>query len=210
MDLEQSLETQRVTLLRLLAGWIAVLGVLSFGPVALPVPRWVRAFFDRLLIRAELATQFLVRAVALSQATDALVAPAPFLRARGQQAVDVPSAQTLLRRMNALRNVLENLSRSARRSLAVQNRIGEAINFAAPSRLAPMRDRVGTVGVEWTRPRIERPPDKGGIRFGWFCANSPCVAGGRRQRLCGYGSRSRASSDSIIGMPSRIGNASFA
>ena len=76
VDLERNIETQRLKLLRLLAGWIAMLEVLSFGPVALPVPRWVRAFFDKVLVRAELSAQFLMRATALMHAADGLMVSA--------------------------------------------------------------------------------------------------------------------------------------
>lgn len=168
VDLERSLETQRVRLLRLLAGWIAVLGVLSFGPVAIPSPRWVRAFFDRLLIRAELAAQFLVRATALTQATSGLVATAPLEIARDPQAFEVPSAQALFARIEALRDILENLPRTARRSLRARNLVGAAIDFSAPPCCAPAPGQLATVGADWTPPRVERPPDKGEDRFGFL------------------------------------------
>ena len=61
VDFKRALETQRVKLLRLLAGWVFMLGILSGGPFALPVPRWVRAFFETLVIRAEYAAQSLVQ-----------------------------------------------------------------------------------------------------------------------------------------------------
>ena len=160
MNLERTLETQRVRLLRLLAGWIAVLGVLSFGPVALPMPRWVRAFFDRVLIRAELAAQFLMRAIALTQATSGLVTQTPMARTERRMAVDVPSAQMLLRRMKALRDVLEDLPRYARRLLRVWNTAGEAIDFSAPPCLIPANGTLAMVSADWVQPRIERPPDK--------------------------------------------------
>lgn len=174
VDLEQSLETQRVRLLRLLAGWIAMLGVLSFGPVALPLPQW---------IRAELATQFLVQAAALNKATSGLAVSVPLEAVRGRRVVEVPSARALLGRMEALRDVLENLPRYARRLLQVRNAAGEALDFSVPPCLGPALGQLATINPDWTPPRIERPPDKGGDRFGWLGANSPCFAGGRHRRL---------------------------
>ena len=166
VDLERTLEIQRLRLLRLLTGWISVLGVLSFAPATLPLPRWIRAFFDRVLLRAELAAQFLVQVSALQQATGDLVAHVPRERAQSQQSVEVCSTQMLLRRMIALRDVLENLPRHARRLLRVRKIAGEALNYSAPPRRLPVRGRMATVTADWMLPRVERPPDKGAYRFG--------------------------------------------
>ena len=178
MDLERSLETQRVKLLRLMAGWVAVLGVLTFGPVALPAPRWVRACFDAVLTRAELATQFLVRASALMHGADGLMVSPLVACARKQQDADVPSAQVLFARMEALRDVLTNLPRYARRLLRVRKQAGEAFDFTEPSRVAPARVRFAGRHADWTAPRIERPPDKSLSFDDWLCAHVRFRTGG--------------------------------
>ena len=80
--------------------------------------------------------------------------------------------------MKALREVLENLPREARRLMRVQKISDAAFDFAAPPRLAVTRDRLATVRADWFAPRVERPPDKRdgliGLVFG-----SPRDAGGR-------------------------------
>lgn len=146
----------------------------SGGPIALPLPRWARAFFDTLLIRAELAAHYLLSASAALQAKrGGLVfrgcGPERFCDFEGRIAEDgcdyVPSAEDLRKRMIALRDLLKNLHRVARRLL--RKRTGEGM----------MRPRKAARSVRWTReakrprqslaakrgwiaPRIERPPDK--------------------------------------------------
>ena len=159
MDVTQAIETQRLRLLRLVTGWMALLGFLSAGPVALPLPRWVRAFFESALIRAECAAQYVVQASALMQASGGLVARAPMPRAAREEEGDVPSVRDLIRRMEALRDLLENLSRSARRLLKVRAVAGEAFDWSV-ARAAEPCDRIMAGDKDWAVPRIERPPDK--------------------------------------------------
>ena len=64
--------------------------------------------------------------------------------------------------MNALRDVLENLPRAARRLMRVQKISGVAFDFSVPLHLAATRDHLATVRADWVLPRVERPPDKGG------------------------------------------------
>ena len=160
VDLKRALETQRAKQLRLLAGWVVMLGVLSGGPLALPVPRWIRAFFETLLIRAEYAAQNLVRVSVCLQAAGGLVDPISAPRPCVGAFDDVPSAQALIRRMIALREVLENLSHHARRLLRVQKIAGAAFDFTASSQMVKMRGWLRPDSTDWTAPRIERPPDK--------------------------------------------------
>ncbi len=175
MDRERALETQRDALLRLLAGWLAFFEFVSGGPIALPLPRWARAFFDALLIRAELAAHYLLSASAALQAKrGGLVfrgcGPERFCDFEGRIAEtdgcdDVPSSEDLRERMIALRGLLKNLHRVAGRLL--RKRTGNRM----------MRTRKAARSVQWTReakrprqslaakrgwiaPRIERPPDK--------------------------------------------------
>jgi len=160
VDIEQALETQRLKLLRLLARWAVMLGVLSVGPVALPVPCWVRAFFETLVIRAEMATKNLVRVSACLQVTGGVMVAASQPRACSDQGMVVPSAQDLLRRVNTLRDRLENLSCVARRLLCVRMIAGAAFDFSAPSHLFAAPKRVAMTRADWVLPRVERPPDK--------------------------------------------------
>lgn len=183
MDLERALETQRVKLLRLVTGWMAVLGFLSAGPLALPLPRWVRGFFEDLLIRAELAAHYMLRASVRIQfqhawiGTDARRGPAPHGRSS-----DVPSVTDLLRRMNTLCDVLQNLSRHARRLLRISKATDGVFDFSRPC-LALEQDKSNRIDIEWQRPRIERPPDKGWFESGALRSPSPCLASGRRSGL---------------------------
>ena len=170
VDLKRALETQRVKLLRLVTGWVVMLGILSGGPLAVPLPRWVRAFFETLLIRAEYAAQDLVRVSTYLQANSGLVDPVGLPRPCSEPNEDVPSALELIQRMKALRDVLEDLPRHARRLLRVLKTDELAFDFAAPPRLALGRDRLGAIGMGWIAPRVERPPDKiasvSMVRFG--------------------------------------------
>lgn len=187
MDLERTLETQRVKLLRLLTGWFSIVVLLSVGPLALPLPFWFRSFLSGVLTRAELAAQYLVQASVCLQARDGLAvfegAPS-FAGSTVWESVDpVPSTRELLRRMKALRRMLEDLPRHARRMM-VQEIADEAFDFSRPVRARVIRDRLGMVGAQWIAARVERPPDKRGNALRWFDLNSPPKFwGGRRFRL---------------------------
>ena len=161
VGLERALETQRVRLLRLLSGWFAVVAVLSGGRLAVPLPLWVRVFFDDLLIRAELAAQYMVQVSARMQARgDFAMAEGVFVQpARVALAPDeVPSTDALMGRMRALRRVLRELPRYGRRLL--RRLRGRAID-----RIALSDDRARDVSrpalPQWNAPQVERPPDKG-------------------------------------------------
>ncbi len=160
MDLKRALETQRMRLLCLVTGWMALLRILSVGPLAVPVPCCVREFFESVLIRAECAAHYLVQASASMQAGGGLIASACMSHAVRNGQGEVPSAQDLLRRMAALREVLENLPRIARRLLKVRIIAGDAFDWSTPLSAPPMRGGLAMGGGDWTLPRVERPPDK--------------------------------------------------
>lgn len=160
MNLERAMETQRVKLLRLLTGWFAVVAFLSAGPVSLPLPRWVRAYFADLLLRAELAAVYLVQVSARLQAGDqwrVIQEPlSPFVRF-DQSGQAVPSTAALLRRMRALRRVLQDLKRAGRRRL---RRMGRT-ETVRPFPFAPNREgRAIAAAPQWIAPGVERPPDR--------------------------------------------------
>lgn len=123
MTMEWAVETRRLKLLRLLAGWLAAVGFLSVAPLAPAWTRWARGFLASVLSRAEAAAQCLVfiqaREIARKSGGDVD-------RAWLVRHVDLPSAcaldappslATLRRRIIALRRVLKTLPRHAMRLL---------------------------------------------------------------------------------------------
>lgn len=161
--MERALETQRVKLLRLLVEWFAIVGFLSLGPLRVELPRWLRAFLASLLIRAELAAQNLICVAAcvaankgMGQSAAPRVASLPYVKPNDSDDT-VPSTQALIRRMKALRGLLENLSRHGLRML--RRRAGTKSKRARA---------VWPIGCEHSLsrdqaladPRIDRPPDK--------------------------------------------------
>ena len=180
MDLERALETQRARLLQLLAGWVVMLGFLSAGPLALPLPRWVRAFFATLVTRAEFAAQSLVQVSACLQITGGAVDPV-----RGQRPAptseatsDVPSTQALFQRIEALRLLLETLPRHTRRLLRVQKSVGVAFDYSVPLRVLVSQDHGAKAGANWVAPRVERPPDKAQTDFDGLVRTPPALQAG--------------------------------
>ena len=179
MDLDRALETQRLKLLRLLTGWIVILEVLSLCSLGLPLPRWVRAFFETLLLRAEWATQCMVRVsacVTFQQAWDA-ANDRQRLAPRGDRADDVPTARALLQRMAIVRKMLDDLPGYARRLLRVPTVVGEAFDFRAAVHVCGTRDHAMAINSDWTPPRVERPPDNGERSFGRFNLSSLPILG---------------------------------
>ena len=163
MDLNRDLETQRMTLLRLLARWAFMLGILSGGPLALPVPRWARTFADTLLTRAEYAAQIMVLVSSRLQTTSGLADPIGAPCSQRPRTHDAPSVQALIRRIAALRDTLENLHRHTRRLLRVQIIAGEAFDWLKRPVSIPARDRVRPSHADWVAPKETRPPDKPGL-----------------------------------------------
>ena len=127
----------------------------------MPLPLWLRAFFDDLLIRAELAATYLVQVSARVQAGGDLViaggASAPF-PAAGRAVNQIPSTLALLRRMRALRRVLSDLPRYGWRFLRRREgrAAGPAVTWEHLTR-GVLRFDV----PQWIAPTVERPPDKG-------------------------------------------------
>ena len=165
VDFERALETQRVKLLRLLTGWLAVVALLSGGPFAVPLPRWVRAVFADLVVRAEFAAQCLVRVSARSQAGDycAVIEDSRFSIVHldtGDRADDVPSTAALLRRMKALRGLLQDLPRFGRRLL---RRLSDDSADVFLGSIPTHESRAPSTAPQWVVPGIERPPDRTGI-----------------------------------------------
>jgi len=170
--MERALETQRVKLLRLLAGWVAVVEVLSLGPLQIELPRWVRSFFVSILTRAEFAAQSLVfvsACLSRKNGSRGSVREGSAASREMPRAVpigcadDVPSTKALLHRMNALRALLRGLRRHRFR-LTQRRAVGRNPRSVGCSRslrdrwimLAPWPVRDARV----IQPKVERPPDK--------------------------------------------------
>jgi len=165
VNLERALEMQRVKLLRLLTGWFAVVALITAGPLAVPLPRWVRAVFADLLVRAEFAAQCLVRVSARLQAGErwavAGASRSAFVGlATANCADDIPSTTALLRRMRALRRLLQDLPRFGRRLL---RRLSDDSADAFLESIPTHESRAPSVAPQWVVPGIERPPDRLGI-----------------------------------------------
>ena len=173
MDLERALETQRVALLRLLSGWFAVVEFASGGPLGMvfphALPRCIRAFFSTLLTRAEFAALCLVDvSIRLQGGTSVAVSEDEARPPVACTTDEAPSFEALLRRMIALRDLLENLPHYARQKMRRPCR----------GRAAACAEQKDSVRLKWTRifgtsdtmavhqcilPRMDRPPDKSGV-----------------------------------------------
>ena len=168
MEMERALETQRTKLLRLLAGWLAVVEWVSLAPFVGELPCWLRAFLGGLLSRAEYAAQSLVLVSARVQARlgygEFTHGPSEaFAYAELPLPEDVPPTMVLLQRMRALCALLEDLPRQGRRLLrrgikrnASKCRTDPRSDDTEPFVMAKDNERCET---PFTR-RIERPPDK--------------------------------------------------
>jgi len=166
-----AIHTQRLALLRLLAGWEVVLGMLSHPVFADRVTWPVRAFLSSLLFRAELAAGYLVVAAARAlvlrgdvqtDGFDALTqadAMAASLCGAAEGNGDAVPVARLRARVASLKHVLSNLPRAALRLLAVFVRTGGA-GESGPCRY-PLRRDIGAGRSVLRRViRIDRPPDK--------------------------------------------------
>ncbi len=163
--MERTLETQRVKLLRLLAGWFTIVELVSMGPLRVELPRWMRSFLQTVLIRAEFAAQSLVIVAACvavkNGAGGSLPCRAPSVRCSHptEYADDVPSTLAILRRMRALRALLKDLPRRGLRLLRTARRPRTARCQSSVVVIPELHD--------WALAarRIERPPDKARLRL---------------------------------------------
>jgi len=162
--MERALETQRLRLLRLLAGLVFALALVPLAPAVSMVPRWIRSYVSSVLARME-------------SAADGLVIVSAYLLFRHRAAaalaarpIDPPhvevipedgfSVDHLLSRISALRAKLNNLPRHARRLI---QRCSE--KEVSPSRIPFLIAPEDFATDQAVRSaRIDRPPDKG-IRF---------------------------------------------
>jgi len=160
----REIETQRLRLLRLVAGLAVALGFLSIAPISAGFSVWVCGFVVSTLSRAEVAARYLV------------VAKARRMMAQRGIALDVnrllnglpvafdasniePSVGDCRARLRALQAVLTDLPRHAVRLL---RRIEKQHRDACAIRNIPHPDAPVSVSLPTWRlagERIERPPD---------------------------------------------------
>jgi len=165
-----TINSQRLALLRLLAGWAVLLRVLDCPVFADHFTRPVRVFLSRLLFKAELAAGFLVVAVAdvlirrgfvRADSFDALAYTEMMVASlfESQGSDDALSVARLRVRVNVLKRVLGNLPRAARQLL--RGLCGGAGRSVAPC-IAWLKEQHAGMRSLWVFQRIDRPPDKGG------------------------------------------------
>ena len=160
MDFEQAIETQRLRLLRFLAGLAVAVGFLSVGPVSRGFSVWACDYISSILSRAELAARCLVIAQArmIAKSNDAC----DFTRF--SDAFDAPEAgqspSDCRARFKVLRAVLMDLPRHARgllRRIEKQSRRALCMDRTTPC--PEMRRSASLRTWRLAGPRIERPPD---------------------------------------------------
>ena len=161
MEMERALETQRLALLRLLAGLAAALRLVAFAPAVSLMPRWVQSYVASLLERLESAAHSLVIVTACGvlrrqgmRSMGGLSFPPLPVRALTE---DASSCAALLRQINQLRAVLEDLPRHAKRM--IRRMLRPKAERCAPSVYGGACASVLVV-AEAPIARIERPPDK--------------------------------------------------
>ena len=165
MDIERTLETQRLRLLRIVAGLVVVVGVLALGPVSRGFSVWVCGYVGSVLSRAELAARYLViaqaRLIAAQRGCDLDVSRFSETLVQSYAPPETASGVAEIRvRLRALRAVLMNVPRYALRLL---RRIEKQVSGSG-SRPSPRFDPCRSSDLCARRRaaiRIERPPDKG-------------------------------------------------
>jgi len=165
VDIERTLETQRLRLLRIVAGLVLIVGILAVGPVSRRFSDWTLGFVGSVLSRAEAAMRYLV----ITQAC-LMIDRSGLGLERRQIPVSLFSPQAVVdtdvslmecrRRLKLLRAMLMDLPRYALRLLrriAKRDRRGRG-GDQVPPRAGQMRSAFLS---RWqlAANRIERPPD---------------------------------------------------
>lgn len=166
MDLERTIETQRLKLLRIVAGLVVLVGFLSVGPISRGFSISLRGFVGSILSRAEAAAQYLVigqaRLIIAGSSNDGDQNRFSETLARvlvaDETDVSLPECRE---RLKALRAVLMDLPRHAARLLRrIEKRMRRT---AGADRISPHPvERLSASLRDWhlATIRIERPPDK--------------------------------------------------
>ncbi len=167
MDFERAIETQRLKLLRLVAGLVVLVGVLSLGPISRGFSISVCRFVGAMLSRAETAAQYLVIAQArlMESRSGSAIGQSRLSESLARAFVVDEKAVSLSdcrERLKALLAVLTHLPRHAARLI---RRIEKQMwGFACAERFSPRFNKHRSAMLRAWRlagPRIERPPDKG-------------------------------------------------
>ena len=164
MDMERALETQRQRLLRILAGLVLLLVLMSRFPAVSRLPEWVRASVLSVLIRAELAAHHLVIATASLQLREQSSVSLVGLRFQPLLVKASPRdddcAEQLLRRIMSLRAVLSDLPKQAERLLRrlIKRRRGSCVQKNCAGRETACDDTLHPEPA--FDERLDRPPDK--------------------------------------------------
>jgi len=182
VNFERSLETQRLKLLRIVAGLLFAIGFLSVGPVSRGFSVWVCGCVESVLSRAELAARYLViaqaRLIAAQHGLDFDVhrfseTLAPVDAPLGTE----PSVAECRARLWALRAVLMNVRRHALRVLRrIEKQVSDS-NRVSPPRFDPCRSST-LCARRRAAVRIERPPDKGRFALMLIPSLPGCRVGG--------------------------------
>ena len=185
MDYERAIETQRLKLLRIVAGLDVLVGFLSLGPVSRGFSISVCGFVGAMLSRAETAARYLVIAQARSMEfrggmiTDRNRFSDSLAHGFFADEADV-SLSDCRQRLQALCAVLTNLPCHAARLIRRIEKQMRGVTHAC--QLSYRFDtRQCPVLHDWrlARTRIERPPDKGLARIVVIHGPLPdCRAGG--------------------------------
>lgn len=179
MYYERAIDLQRDALLRLLARLVVAVEIMSCALLVDRAPYWARAFVSSILFRAEIAAEYLViasmrallphdfRSGEMSNLARSALSSvrnrrdcAENLRLQDEDGI---SCDGLMARIQALKDLLENLPRAAMRRL--RHELGvEAHSAALPAgETAFGKMFTGAAFFMMAQvfaPRIERPPDK--------------------------------------------------
>jgi len=165
VDFEQTIETQRLRLLRVVAGLALLLGVLSLGPISRCFSISVCQFAAAILSRSEAAARYLVIAQAramLGQSgirvtQNQLFACHERVFVADENDVSLADGQ---RRLRVLRAVLKDLSRAAYRLLHQIAKQAKRTGTRAALLFPIIRLDAALCDWQLIRTRVERPPDK--------------------------------------------------
>lgn len=164
MELKRTLETQRLRLLRFVAGLLVLIGFLALGPISRGFSARLCGYVGSLLSQVDAAARCLVVAQACLIASRRGMTLdrgrlAAFAAGRMVEDADISPAECR-RRLVALCRVLLDLPRHALRLLhrieKQARRTGRVRSWPCPTRAAPANPRAWRHAA----PRIERPPDK--------------------------------------------------
>ena len=181
MDIERTLETQRLKLLRMVAGLLLVVGVLAIGPVSRRFSDWTLGFVGSVLSRAEAAAKYLVivQARLIASRSGIEIDEGRIFERLARVSLDDDVDFSLFqcrRRLKRLRAILMDIPHHAARLL---HRI-EKLMRRTDRRLPRAATWLSLTLHDWRLAghRIERPPDEGPSALSLFATSPGHPAGG--------------------------------